>query len=222
MTSTQEGYAGMVALKQRIISFYLSILLLLGAGAMVVESVVPGRTHTVFANPYMITSTSTTTTNTNIVAVIQSGYLTMSNTLITAVPTVILNGQNQLATYTIRIYVTDATGLHKGWSISVTSTAFTTIVDGTPHTLPTNASSSQNPPTVVATGTSTLPTPNVGFPVAIPAALTPPPAVTLYNARADSGMGSFSITTTITLTIPANAHAGTYTSVLTLSIASGP
>ncbi|MDQ2905411.1 MAG: WxL domain-containing protein [Chloroflexota bacterium] len=210
----------MFALKQRIISFYLSILLLLGAGAMVVESVIPGRTHTVFANPYMITST--TTTNTNIVAVIQSGPLTMSNTLITAVPTVVLNGQNQLATYTIRIYVTDATGLHKGWSISVTSTAFTTIVDGTPHTLPTNASSSQDPPTVVATGTSTLPTPNVGFPVAIPAALTPPPAVTLYNARTDSGMGSFSITTTITLVIPANAYAGTYTSVLTLSIASGP
>ncbi|MEO6892007.1 MAG: WxL domain-containing protein [Ktedonobacteraceae bacterium] len=220
MASTKEGYVGMFALKQRIISFYLSILLLLGAGAMVVESVIPGRTHTVFANPYMITST--TTTNTNIVAVIQSGPLTMSNTLITAVPTVVLNGQNQLATYTIRIYVTDATGLHKGWSISVTSTAFTTIVDGTPHTLPTNASSSQDPPTVVATGTSTLPTPNVGFPVAIPAALTPPPAVTLYNARTDSGMGSFSITTTITLVIPANAYAGTYTSVLTLSIASGP
>lgn len=220
MASTKEGYVGMFALKQRIISFYLSILLLLGAGAMVVESVIPGRTHTVFANPYMITST--TTTNTNIVAVIQSGPLTMSNTLITAVPTVVLNGQNQLATYTIRIYVTDATGLHKGWSISVTSTAFTTIVDGTLHTLPTNASSSQDPPTVVATGTSTLPTPNVGFPVAIPAALTPPPAVTLYNARTDSGMGSFSITTTITLVIPANAYAGTYTSVLTLSIASGP
>ncbi len=210
----------MLALKQRIISFYLSILLLVGAGAMVIESLVPGGTHTVFANPYVVTPA--TTTSTNIVAVVQSGPLTMSNTLITAVPTVVLNGQNQLATYTIRIYVTDATGLHKGWSISVTSTAFTTIIDGTPHALPTNASSSQGPPTVVATGTSTLPTPNTNFPVAIPAGATPPPAVTLYNARTDSGMGSFSITTTITLVIPANAYAGTYTSTLILSIASGP
>jgi hypothetical protein len=47
-------------------------------------------------------------------------------------------------------------------------------------------------------------------------------AVKLFNAAANTGMGSFTVTPTVQVAIPANTFAGTYTSTVTVAVVSGP
>ena len=58
--------------------------------------------------------------------------------------------------------------------------------------------------------------------LSVPAASSPPTAVKLFNAAANTGMGSFNLTPTIQVAIPANTYAGTYQSTVTVAIVSGP
>ena len=72
----------------------------------------------------------------------------------------------------------------------------------------------------------TLPTDSVPRPVTIPTSCgttgtTCTPA-TVVNAAPTSGMGAVVLGTYWWLTIPGNAHAGTYTSTITLTVSSGP
>lgn len=56
------------------------------------------------------------------------------------------------------------------------------------------------------------------YPLTVPAATTAPTAVKFFNAAANTGIGTFTITPTIRVTLPAN----TYTSTLTTTLVSGP
>ena len=58
--------------------------------------------------------------------------------------------------------------------------------------------------------------------MAVPAASSAPPAVKLFNAAANTGMGGFTVTPTVQVAIPANTYAGTYTSTVTVAVVSGP
>jgi YVTN family beta-propeller protein len=128
-----------------------------------------------------------------------------------------LNGQTQTTTATMPLKV--AGGISTlGWSISATSTRFTSG----PHTLPSTAVTVQTAPTRSCDSTCTLATTSVSYPYTLPAGAAAPAATKIYNATANTGMGSQTVTPTFTLTIPATTRAGTYTSTWTYTLSSGP
>lgn len=157
------------------------------------------------------------------VALRDAGQATLSLSS-TAAPTFSanLNSGDQGKTYTVPLTVNDSrtgetAGL--GWNATITSTQF---LSGS-NTLPTTASTvTAVTSSCVNGGICTLPTNSVTYPVAVPAATTPPTAVKFYNAAAATGKGTFTTTPTITVAVPQNSFAGTYTSTLTISIVSGP
>lgn len=121
-------------------------------------------------------------------------------------------------TYTAALTVQDTRGTGAGWNETITSTQFTT---GT-QTLATNASSMTGVTSACASGTCTNPTNSVTYPVAVPAASTPPTAVKFFNSSANTGMGKFTTTPTVGVFVPQSSYAGTYTSTLTLAVVTGP
>ena len=135
-------------------------------------------------------------------------------------PDTALTNADQNVTATQPITVADATGSGNGWSISATSTTFTT---GS-RTLANNATTILSAPSLAckAATTCTLATNNVSFPFTLPAAGTAPTAQKLFNAAVNTGLGAQTITPTWRLAIPATAYTGTYTSTWTFTISSGP
>ena len=135
-------------------------------------------------------------------------------------PATTLNGTNQTPTQTQAFDVSDARGSGAGWSISATSTTFST---GS-ATLPTGATTIQSGPSVSCdTGaTCTLATTNVSYPYTMPAAATAPTATKMYNATANTGLGAQTVTPTWQLAIAANTAVGTYTSTWTFTLGSAP
>ena len=138
---------------------------------------------------------------------------------------VTLNGVNQTTTYALGLTVanTPSGGNGAGWKLTITSTTFTAGA----HTLSTTASTIQTAPTVACnSGCSTNPSNNVSYPLTVPAATPAPTPVKFFNAAVNTGQntgsGSFLITPTITVAIPANTFVGSYTSTVTITIASGP
>jgi hypothetical protein len=140
--------------------------------------------------------------------------------------------------------VDDATGATSGWNVSLTATPFTSTVP-TAATLPdvgtfsTNgsiaAATDTTTPTATCTsgpGTCTLPTDGVTSPRAITTATTPTSATTyiIYNAADTTGIGSIDIGGTALgddpvgwwLALSPTTAPGTYTSTITLTLASGP
>jgi putative surface cell wall-binding protein len=147
-------------------------------------------------------------------------------TSVSATP-VTLNGSDQTTSYSLGLTVIDPRGTGGGWNLTITSTTFTT---GT-HSLSTTASKINAAPSVVCIGGNgacpTNPTNSITYPLTVPAGSpAAPPAVKFFNAAANTGQnngsGSFTITPTITIAIPANTFAGTYTSTVSIVIASGP
>jgi len=132
-----------------------------------------------------------------------------------------LDSGDSTQTYTVPLTSTDTRGTGAGWNETITSTQFTTG-GGTPRTLATNASSLTGVTSSCASGTCTNPTNAVTYPVAVPAAASPPTAVKFFNAAANTGMGKFTTTPTIGVFVPGSSYAGSYTSTLTISIVSGP
>ena len=132
-----------------------------------------------------------------------------------------LDSGDQTPTYTVPLTSTDTRGTGAGWNETITSTQFTTG-GGTPQTLATNASSLTGATSACVSGTCTNPTNAVTYPVAVPAAATPPTAVKFFNAAANTGMGKFTTTPTVGVFVPQSSFAGSYTSTLTISIVSGP
>jgi len=132
--------------------------------------------------------------------------------------------------------VNDGTGSGAGWNIMVSATTFTngantlsnsgTFIANGSLTSPTAI----NAPTATCVTSCTLPTNSVsGYPVAITTAASSPTPVKVYGAMAGTGLGAIVIGgSTATnplgwwLTVPATALSGTYTSTVTVSVASGP
>jgi hypothetical protein len=130
-----------------------------------------------------------------------------------------LNLGDQTPTYTAPLTVADTrTAPTAGWNLTITSTQLTT---GT-RTLASTASSITAVSFACISSCTTNPTNAISYPVALPAATTPPTAVKLYNAAANTGKGTFTITPTATVSVPSNSYGGSYSSTLTLSVVSGP
>jgi photosystem II stability/assembly factor-like uncharacterized protein len=155
-----------------------------------------------------------------------TGSLTESGTTTSATP-VTLNGANNTTTYALGLTVTDNRQNGAGWNITFSSTAFScaTCKQGGQYSFST--ASTINIQSVVcnngASGTCTSPTTSgITYPLTISQGTT----TKFFNAAAGTGTttgtGSITITPTVTITIPANAFHGTYSSTLTIAIASGP
>jgi hypothetical protein len=134
---------------------------------------------------------------------------------------VTLTGADQTPTYTVPLTVTNTGGTaNGGWNLTITSTRFAT---GGGATFATTASAV----TGVAVGTCSgggcnQPVNAIAYPVSVPAASTAPAAVKFFNAAANSGGGTVTVTPTVSVAVPGNSFAGTYTSTLTISLNTGP
>lgn len=161
-----------------------------------------------------------TSSSTNAQVAVNAGNLSESGpTSVSATP-VTLTGDDQTTTYSLGITVTDATGSGAGWNLTISSTQFTGT-NNSSNTLPVDASSIQNAPTVVCSGSGnhcTSPSNNVTYPVQP----IESGAVKFFNAAAASGLGKFTITPTVTIAIPGNTYADTYTSTVSVAVVSGP
>jgi WxL domain surface cell wall-binding len=168
----------------------------------------------------LVTTSSALAANVTATATVSAGTLSLSTSAAPSVAAT-LNGTDQSPTYTLPMTVADNTGSGTGWNVTITSTQFATTAPV--HTLSTSASSVTGTTSTCASGTTcTDPTNAISYPLAVPAGPTAPTAVKLFNAAANTGMGSFTITPTVQVAIPANAFAGTYTSTVTVAVVSGP
>jgi hypothetical protein len=131
-----------------------------------------------------------------------------------------LGDQTQSYTVPLTASITGTSNV-SGWNLTITSTQLATG-GGAPHTLSTTASTVTSVTSACPGGGCINPTSSVGYPVALPAGMTPPPAVKFFVASLGTGKGTFTITPTINVNVPQNTYSGTYTSALTLAITSGP
>ena len=210
----------------------LGAIVLVVAGCMAVLS---GSANAAPCGPSSPTTTDCTLTAT---ATLSAGTLTL------AAPAALtwsatLNGNSQSlvdGTAAHQEYtVDDATGGALGWNVTASATTFTSGTDTLPDsgTFVTNGSlssvTSTTGPSATCSTTCTLPTNGTTYPVAITTAATTPTPVKIYSAAAATGVGSIVIGgSTATnpvgwwVVVPGTAVPGTYTSTVTLAIASGP
>jgi hypothetical protein len=166
----------------------------------------------------LIAATSAPAANVTATATVTGGTLSLASSAAPAF-SVTLNGTDQTPSYTMPMTVTDATGTGAGWNVTITSTAFTTG----PKSFANGASTVTGvTATCVAATTCTNPTNSTTYPLIVPAAAAPPTAVKLFNSALNTGLGSFTLTPTVQVAVPANTFAGTYVSVITLAVVSGP
>jgi hypothetical protein len=145
----------------------------------------------------------------------------LSITLPSAVgfPGLTIDGNDHTVTATAAFDVVDNTG-GDGWKVTGTSTLF---ASGSHSLASTAATVGSSPTTSCDAGfTCTLPTNSVSYPYTLPAGGSPPTATNLFNAVPNTGQGHATATLTFTLTVPGNAYAGSYASVWTFSVVSGP
>lgn len=151
-----------------------------------------------------------------------AGSLTLTGVTNVSATPVTLTGDDQTTAYSMGLTVNDARGSGAGWNLSITSTAFTS---GS-QSLSNIASSINTAPAVVCSGSGshcTSPDDSaITYPVGVPAGTSAPPAVKFFDARANTGLGKFTITPTVTIAIPGNTYAGTYTSTVTIALNVGP
>lgn len=144
--------------------------------------------------------------------------LTMSATDAPSV-SVTLNGTDQTVADPFNITVADTRTVNDGWKLQITSTTFTT---GDGKTLSTTAASITGASVACNSGSCTDPSNSISYPVIVPAGVTAPAPVSFFNAASMTGVGDFTITPTYQVQVPANAFVGTYSSTITITIASGP
>jgi len=161
-----------------------------------------------------------TTANPTVTGTVSAGALSVATSAAPTFSANLANGDST-PTYTLPLTAVDTTGTGAGWNLTITSTQFTTG-GATPHTLAANASTITGVTSACASGTCTNPTNAVTYPVGVPAGTTPPTAVKFFNAAANTGLGSFTVTPTMGVFVPATSFAGSYSSTLTVSIVSGP
>lgn len=135
-------------------------------------------------------------------------------------PPIALDGTDRQNPATQVFSIGDARGSGAGWSISATSTTFTSGSD----TLPTDATVITSFTGLACDGGSTCtPASNaITPPYALPAGTPAPTATKMFNAQAGSGMGNQSFTANWRLSIPASTPAGNYTSTWTFTLGTTP
>lgn len=143
--------------------------------------------------------------------------LTMSATDAPVV-SVTLNGTDQAASDPFTISVSDTRTTNDGWTLQITSTQFST--GGA--TLSASAASITGVGVTCTISPCTDPVNSVSYPVIVPAGATAPSPVAFFNAAALTGVGDFTVTPTFRVSVPANAYSGTYSSTISITIASGP
>jgi len=131
-----------------------------------------------------------------------------------------LNGDDQTGTYQAQLQVVDARGLASGggWNLTIGATQFS---DGAGHTLPSNADTISTVTSACHTGsTCTLPTNSVSNTnLAVPVS---PSTTKFLNAATATGLGRVDVNVNVNVAVPANAIAATYSSTLTVAVATGP
>lgn len=136
---------------------------------------------------------------------------TASTTPVT-VATVTLSGLDQTKTFTIANTVAYTGGSNTaGWKVQAAATT------------PTSGSNSL-PALTVTAGTfscvsscATNPTNGIAYPLTLSTT-----AQTIYNAAANTGKGTFTVTSTFQVSYAANIYPGTYVSTVTLTGSTGP
>jgi hypothetical protein len=132
----------------------------------------------------------------------------------------ILNGDDQTGSYQSQLQVIDARGLATGggWNLTVGATQFS---DGAGHTLPSGADTISTVTSACHTGsTCTLPTNSVSNTnLAVPLS---PSTSKFLNAATATGLGRTDVNVNVNVAVPANTIAATYSSTLTIAVATGP
>jgi WxL domain surface cell wall-binding len=145
-----------------------------------------------------------------------AGQLTESGTFGESVSTT-LDGTDQTLPYTLPVQVKDATGSGAGWKLQISATDLSDGVSGNPaltqQVSAASASCVSGNHCTAATSTSVPPT----YPVVISSS-----PQKFFSADANSGMGILSVSTTVQVLVLGNTYAGTYSTTLTLGVASGP
>lgn len=124
-----------------------------------------------------------------------------------------LDGTDQTVEYSALLGILDARGTGAGWNLQIAATAFD---DGSGHTLQPGAVSAVSA-ACVGGSSCTAALNSIGYPLTVTA--TP---AKFYDATTTTGMGKVDVTPTVGVAIPGNAFAGTYTSTVTLAVATGP
>ena len=131
-----------------------------------------------------------------------------------------LTGDDQTGTYQSQLQVVDARGLATGggWNLTIGATQFS---DGAGHTLPTTADTISSVTSACHSGsTCTLPTNSVSNTnLSIP---TSPSTSKFLNAATATGLGRIDVNVNVNVAVPANTIAATYSSTLTVAVATGP
>lgn len=127
-------------------------------------------------------------------------------------PGITLSGDDQTKTFTIGTQIAYTGGNNTaGWNIQSSQTQ---PKSGT-YTLPYFAVTAGS--FTCASSCTTNPTNGITYPVTLSGS-----AQRTYDAAAGTGRGTFNVTSTYQVTYPANALAGTYSSTVTLTGATGP
>jgi len=127
-------------------------------------------------------------------------------------PGVTLSGDDQTKTLTIVSQVAyTGTSNTAGWNIQSSQTQPTSGTRTIPYFKVTAGSSA------CASSCTTNPTNGITYPVTLSGT-----AQKIYNAAANTGRGTFNVTSTYQVTYPANAITGTYSSTVTLTGTTGP
>jgi hypothetical protein len=149
-----------------------------------------------------------------------------------------LSGTNQQTVDTTaadqQLTVSDSTGTAAGWHVTGSATTFTT---GT-YTIPATgamdvtgsvSSVASSAPSATCVGSCVLPTNTTTYPVLLNTASSSPPPFVLYDTSSGTGVGQITLGGSAAtnpigwwMNLPANAHPGTYTSTVTLTVVSGP
>lgn len=114
------------------------------------------------------------------------GALTMTTPAMVTFPGTTLTGRDQTGTTTAVVVPDDQTGSGAGWKVSGTSTLF---VNTAGKTLADTATTVTGASASSATGSCSLPTNAVTYPVTLPAGPGPPAAAKLFDAAAGTGAG---------------------------------
>jgi len=147
------------------------------------------------------------------------GSLTIESSPTLSFPSVGLNAYDRTTTVNVAVTTDDETGTSNSWNLTATSTTFDA---GSGRTLPTTATRITAGSAVAHAGNCSTPTNSIGYPITLPAGSSPPTAVTIFDAAANTGKGPSDVTLTAVVSVPGRARAGTYSSTWTLTIASGP
>jgi hypothetical protein len=149
---------------------------------------------------------------------------------------VTLNGQDQIATSSHVISVSDLTSGGRGWRLTVSATQFSTG-GRTPYNLPSMAltvgqgsgPAFQGPRVVSASVDAGDAIPANAFGIngqlevpAVPLEGAAPTPAVFFVAAAGTGQGTFEIEIPYSLRVPANAHAGQYATSVTITHVVGP